>query len=92
MTAPGRHALTAEQEVTLRRVAYGQSDARTLRAGDLEALRGFGLIADHRDGPLLTAAGRRTFDALPRSAIQGSSKPMEQMMAELARIGAGHRR
>ena len=96
MTAPGPvggpHALTAEQEVTLRRVAYGQSDVRSLRAQDLEALRERRLISDHRDGPLLTPAGRRAFNALPRAAIQGSPEPMEQMLAELARIAAGHRR
>jgi hypothetical protein len=84
--------LTAEQEVTLRRVAYGESPVRTLRARDLEALRGLHLIVDHRDGPLLTAAGRKVFDGLPRASAQAGREPMETMLAELTRVTRGNRR
>jgi DNA-binding transcriptional LysR family regulator len=87
-----RRNLTAEEEVTLRRVAYGQSPARTLRAQDLEALRGLRLIVDHRDGPLLTAEGRRLFDTLPRASAQAGREPMEAMLAELTRVTRGNRR
>jgi len=89
MTA--HRALTADEEVTLRRVAYGQSPARTLRAQDLEALRGLRLIVDHRDGPLLTSEGRKLFNGLPRASAQAGREPMEMMLAELTRVTRGDR-
>ena len=96
MTAPTpaapRRILTAEEEVTLRRVAYGESPVRTLRAQDLETLRGLRLIVDHGDGPLLTPQGRKAFDALPRPAAQAGREPMEKMLADLMRVTRGNRR
>jgi hypothetical protein len=85
-------SLTAEEEVTLRRVAYGQSPARTLRAHDLEALRGLRLIVDHRDGPMLTAAGRKLFDSLPRPSAQSGPEPYDAMLTELTRATRSDRR
>ena len=97
MTAPvaqytPHQNLTADQAVTLRRVAFGQSEVRSLRRQDLDALRDLKLIADHRDGPLLTAAGRKVFDALPRPSAQAGPEPMEKMLAELARVTSPDRR
>jgi len=87
-----RQTLTDDQAVTLRRVAYGQSEVRTLRAQDLAVLRGLHLIADDRDGPLLTLQGRKVFDALPRPSAQAGREPLETMLAELTRITNGNRR
>jgi len=50
----------------LRRVAFGQSLVRAMRAQDLAQLRKLRLIEDSKDGPQLTAAGKRAFEALPR--------------------------
>ena len=71
MTLPtdGRRpiALTDEEEVTLRRVAFGESEVRAMRVHDLARLRRVQLIEDGRDGPQLTAAGRAVFDELPKA-------------------------
>ena len=70
--------LSADEEVTLRRVAYGQSEVRMLRAADLDRLRRLRLIegstADRTAIPRLTAAGKDHFDGLPRGVFVGSLK------------------
>jgi hypothetical protein len=66
--------LSAEEEVTLRRVAYGQSEVRVMRAVDLERLRRLRLIEDGKDGPRLTIAGKQIFDALPRGVFVGAPR------------------
>jgi hypothetical protein len=59
--------LTEEEAVTLRRVAFGESDERSLRQADLARLLALRLIATGRDGPELTRSGRETFNSLPRA-------------------------
>lgn len=71
--------LTPNEEVTLRRVAFGESPARTLRAEDLSRLRLLRLIADGKDGPSLTAGGRTYFAALPKPA---NADPAGDRLAE----------
>jgi len=61
--------LTTNEEVTLRRVAYGQSDARAMRRHDLARLHELFLIEDSKDGPRLTPAGKLRFDILPKAAL-----------------------
>jgi len=77
MTDPDRRntldLLSEDQQVTLRRVAFGESPAHTLRADDLEQLRVFRLIEDGKDGPVLTAKGRHHFAALPRALGSGGA-------------------
>jgi hypothetical protein len=63
--------LTDEEAVTLRRVAFGQSDVRTLRQADLERLLALRLIAGGSAGPELTFSGREHFDSLPRAVFAG---------------------
>ena len=63
---PPRSELTEEEAVTLRRVAFGESDERSLRQADLERLLALRLIVAGRDGPVLTASGREAFNSLPR--------------------------
>lgn len=66
---PSPSKLTDEEAVTLRRVAFGQSDVRTLRQADLVRVLGLRLIVDGRDGPELTRSGRDTFNSLPRAVF-----------------------
>ena len=65
--------LSEEQQVTLRRVAFGESPAHTLRAADLVQLRALRLIEDGRGGLVLTAKGRSHFAALPRALGAGDA-------------------
>jgi len=62
-TAP----LSSNEEVTLRRVAFGQSAVWAMRAEDLAHLRQLELIDDGKDGPQLTASGRLRFEGLPKA-------------------------
>jgi hypothetical protein len=81
-------SLTDEEEVTLRRVAFGQSEVRAMRAHDLARLRRLQLIEDGRDGPQLTAAGRAVFDELPKamgSEKRGRGDDMMQQMVRMLR-------
>ena len=66
---PPPSRLTDEEAVTLRRVAFGQSEERTLRQADLARLLALGLITSGRDGPELTRSGRAYFDTLPRAVF-----------------------
>lgn len=66
---PPTSKLTEEEAVTLRRVAFGQSDVRTLRQGDLARLLALRLVVDGRDGLELTRLGRDAFDSLPRAVF-----------------------
>jgi hypothetical protein len=78
--------LTPEEEITLRRVAFGQSEVRAMRAPDLAQLRKLRLIEDSKDGPCLTAAGRRIFDTLPKAAAQRDSRSFGELMAQVGRL------
>jgi hypothetical protein len=53
MTSSPHAPLTTNEEVTLRRVAYGQSDARVMRGHDLVRLHKLLLIEDSKDVPRL---------------------------------------
>jgi hypothetical protein len=81
----GRAPLTSDEEVTLRRVAYGQSDVRAMRRQDLERLRALDLIKESKDGPVLTAAGKHCFDRLPKAMTQGGNGPLDTMLRALGR-------
>lgn len=72
--------LTADEEVTLRRVAYGQSEERALRRDDLVRLRSLRLIENGKHGPQLTAAGKERFESLPKPARLGTSGDHEALM------------
>lgn len=76
--------LTPEEEVTLRRVAFGQSDVRAMRAQDLTRLRTLRLIQDGKDGPCLTVTGRRRFDELPKAMLMDRGpKELTSAMAKV---------
>ena len=83
-------ALTKEEEVTLRRVAFGESEVKAMRAHDLARLQQLQLIEDGRDGPQLTTVGRAIFEGLPKamgSEKRGRTDEMMQQMARLLRDG-----
>ncbi|MGE4079990.1 MAG: hypothetical protein AB7F22_31020 [Reyranella sp.] len=73
--APGN--LTAGEASTLRRVAYGESDVRTLRRDDLERLRALRLIEPAGSGLRLTASGAAVFKELPRSLFASAPRQHE---------------
>lgn len=70
---PPPSKLTEDEAVTLRRIAFGESEVRSLRRADLDRLLELRLIAEGRDGLALTGAGRATFDSLPRALF--ASRP-----------------
>ncbi|WIM09305.1 hypothetical protein [Enhydrobacter sp.] len=78
--------LTDEEEVTLRRVAYGESEVKAMRARDLARLRKLGLIEDAKDGPRLTEAGRSVFNGLPKAAGRDSPRRVDDMLREMAHL------
>ena len=85
-TPPLTTVLTPEEEITLRRVAFGQSEVRAMRAPDLAQLRKLRLIEDSKDGPRLTPAGRKIFDTLPKAAAQRDSRSFGDLMAQMGRL------
>lgn len=76
--------LTKDEEVTLRRVAYGQSDVRSMRRHDLARLQMLHLIEDRRDGPSLTVTGKQHFDGLPKAASLDASSRLESMLKAIS--------
>jgi len=61
--------LTEDEEVTLRRVAFGESELRSLRRADIERLLALRLIVACRDGMGLTRYGRTHFESLRRATF-----------------------
>jgi hypothetical protein len=76
--------LTDAEQVTLRRVAYGQSDPASLSVQDLRRLRQLGLIDGPARAPTVTVIGQRCFDALSRPAAL-SQTGVEQTLADMLR-------
>ena len=63
--------LTDDEAVTLRRIAFGESVARSLRQADIARLLQLRLIKDGKDGLDLTVSGKQHFDSLPRALFAG---------------------
>ena len=61
--------LSGDEAVTLRRIAFGESDVRLLRPADVQRLLDLRLIASVADGVALTRAGRERYDSLPRATF-----------------------
>jgi len=75
--------LSSNEAITLRRVAYGQSDVDCLRSQDLARLRVLKLIEGSEREPMLTADGKQRFDALPKAAARTSFKPHDELLATM---------
>lgn len=76
--------LSDEEQITLRRVAFGESPTRTLRNADLVQLRALRLIEEGKDGPMLTSKGRQLYETLPR-ALGAASFDSEKAARETKR-------
>jgi hypothetical protein len=68
--------LTEEEAVTLRRVALGQSELRSLRRVDIDRLLKLRLIAETRNNLKLTVSGQEHFESLPRASF--AEKPRQR--------------
>lgn len=66
--------LTDDEAVTLRRIAFGQSELRSLRPADVERLKKLRLIAEGRGNMALTVSGKEHFESLPRATFAGPSR------------------
>jgi hypothetical protein len=71
---PQPGGLTNDQAITLRRIAFGESDVQLLRRADIERLLERRLITTTASGMALTDSGRKCFDSLPRGIF--AMKPM----------------
>jgi hypothetical protein len=80
--------LSTEEEITLRRVAHGQSDVTHLRAQDLVRLRALDLVAGSPRGPTLTAAGKTRFDQLAKPAVVMDFNAQNELAAVINRLMA----
>ncbi len=61
--------LSDDEAVTLRRIAFGESETRTLRPADVERLRKLRLVAESRSTLVLTVSGKEHFESLPRAVF-----------------------
>ena len=61
--------LTDDEAVTLRRIAFGQSDLRSLRRADIDRLLKLRLITEGRNTMVLTTSGKEHFESLPRATF-----------------------
>jgi hypothetical protein len=63
-----------------------------MRAQDLVQLRRLRLIDAGKDGPTLTASGRRHFDSLPKAAALAGSGPQDLLKEMTLMLRKGTRR
>jgi hypothetical protein len=80
--------LSSNEEITLRRVAHGQSDVAHLRPEDLVRLRSLALVDGSPRAPMLTAAGKARFDGLTKPAVVSGFNAHNELMATLGRLTA----
>ena len=80
--------LSENEEITLRRVAHGQSDVAHLRTADLVRLRSLALIDGAARAPMLTAAGKARFERLTKPAAVAEFNAQNELMATLGRLMA----
>lgn len=80
--------LSTNEEITLRRIAHGQSDVAHLRAEDLMRLRSLALITGTPRAPLLTTAGKARFDQLTKPAGAAQFNAQNELLATLGRLTA----
>jgi hypothetical protein len=59
--------LTGDEAIALRRIAFRESDTRSLRRGDADRLLKLWLVAEAKDNLAPTIAGKERFGSLPRS-------------------------
>jgi hypothetical protein len=80
--------LSENEQITLRRVAYGQSDVAHMRPTDLVRLRALALIGGTPHAPMLTDAGKARFDRLTKPAAVSEFNAQNELLATLGRLMA----
>jgi hypothetical protein len=73
---PQAQVLTDDEAITLRRIAFGESEVRVLRRADIDRLLQLRLIAAGPQGMVLTRTGKEHFDSLPRASF--AARPRRQ--------------
>lgn len=66
--------LTDDEAVTLRRIAFGESELRSLRRPDVERLLKLRLITPGKGNMVLTLSGKEHFESLPRALFASSPR------------------
>jgi hypothetical protein len=84
MTRGSLASLSANEEVTLRRVALGITKAANLSELDIKRLRALSLIEENAGGLRLTPIGRERYLALPKSAAVDQADSPDDPVAKLA--------
>jgi hypothetical protein len=85
MTRGSLAPLSANEEVTLRRVALGITQAADLSKFDIKRLKALSLIEERGGGLRLTPTGRERYLALPKSA---NVDPADSPADPVARLAA----
>jgi hypothetical protein len=84
MTRGSLAPLSANEEVTLRRVALGITQAADLSELDIKRLKALSLIEANGGGLRLTATGRERYLALPKSATVEQAGSPDDPVTRLA--------
>jgi hypothetical protein len=84
MTRGNLAPLSANEEVTLRRVALGITKAADLSDLDIKRLKALSLIEDNGGRPRLTPTGRERYLRLPKSAAVDQADSPDDPVAKLA--------
>jgi hypothetical protein len=84
MTRGSLAPLSANEEVTLRRVALGITKAADLSALDIKRLRALALIEDNGGGLRLSPTGRERYLALPKGADVDQADSSDDLVVKLA--------
>ena len=84
MTRGSLAPLSANEEVTLRRVALGIAKAANLSELDIKRLRALSLIEENGGSLRLTPTGRERYLALPKSADVDQSDSPDDPVSKLA--------
>ena len=88
MTPEAGAPLTLDEEITLRRVAHGQSDGSRLPANDMARLRALALVEGSTHTPRLTREGRQHFEGLARPMALTSFNAEDTLTTLVKRLGA----
>jgi hypothetical protein len=84
MTRGSLAPLSANEEITLRRVALGISKAANLSKLDIKRLKALSLVEENGGSLKLTATGRARYIALPKSAAVDQSESPDDPVSKLA--------
>jgi hypothetical protein len=84
MTRGSLAPLSANEEITLRRVALGITKAANLSELDIKRLKALCLIEENGGSLRLTATGRDRYVALPKNAAVDQSESADDPVSKLA--------